>query len=46
MRKHNENFGDEKIMEMLFKMGRLGEKISGARPEITKEELAKAAAKM
>lgn len=31
---------------MLFKMGRLGEKVPGVSSEITKEESAKAAAKM
>jgi hypothetical protein len=33
-------------MEMLFKMGRLGEKVPVVSAEIAKEELAKAAAKM
>jgi hypothetical protein len=34
------------MMEVLYKMGRLGEKKSGVSSEFTKEELAKAAAKM
>lgn len=42
---HNEHYGDEKLMEALFKMGRMGEKKNGA-PGLTREEIAKEAAKM
>ncbi|KAL5346869.1 8-oxo-dGTP diphosphatase [Pseudogymnoascus australis] len=42
---HNEHYGDEKLMEALYKMGRMGEKKSGA-PGLTREEIAKEAAKM
>lgn len=33
-------------MECLYGMGRMGEKVPGASSKITREELAKAAAKM
>ncbi len=42
---HNDHYGDEKLMETLFKMGRMGEKKNGT-PGLTREEIAKEAAKM
>lgn len=42
---HNEHYGDEKLMETLFKIGRMGEKKPGT-PGLTREEIAKEAAKM
>ena len=42
---HNEHYGDEKLMETLFKMDRMGEKKPGT-PGLTREEIAKEAAKM
>ncbi|OAF55852.1 hypothetical protein VC83_08016 [Pseudogymnoascus destructans] len=42
---HNDHYGDEKLMDTLFKMGRLGEKENGT-PGLTREEIAKEAAKM
>ncbi|OBT84304.1 hypothetical protein VE02_07616 [Pseudogymnoascus sp. 03VT05] len=43
--KHNDHYGDEQLMEALFKMGRMGEKKNGT-PGLTREEIAKEAAKM
>lgn len=42
---HNDHYGDEQLMEALFKMGRMGEKKNGT-PGLTREEIAKEAAKM
>ncbi|KFX95865.1 hypothetical protein V490_03642 [Pseudogymnoascus sp. VKM F-3557] len=43
--KHNEHYGDEKLMETLFKIGRMGEKKAGTQ-SLTREEIAKEAAKI
>jgi len=36
--KHNIHHGDEKMIENLYKMGRLGEKVSGG-PDLTESDL-------
>lgn len=36
--KHNTHHGDEKMIENLYKMGRLGEKVPGG-PDLTESDL-------